>query len=137
MPRLPVDGKKVIEHRVTLGSYEREQLDTFVTGVTVRNVGDPLVALLSDVTALTFILGFLELSGLMDLTDLDEWAISVADGLFATAQDAIDEGIATIDALTEDYETLKRKKAQMDSLPTRIWISLHLQIAKLGEHITA
>ena len=54
MPRLPVDGKKVIEYRVTLGTYERDQLNRFVDGVQVKNIGtgigaatDPLEALLS------------------------------------------------------------------------------------------
>jgi len=52
MPRLPVDGKKVVEHRVSLSGFERQQIDTLITGLTVRNVGTPLVALLSDASAL-------------------------------------------------------------------------------------
>ena len=39
MPRLPVDGKKVIEHRITLGTYEREQLNRMVDGLQIRNIG--------------------------------------------------------------------------------------------------
>ena len=52
MPRLPVDGKKVIEHRITLGTYEREQLNRMVDGLQIRNIGqgfgaatDPLEAM--------------------------------------------------------------------------------------------
>lgn len=30
MPRLPVDGKKVIEHRITFGTKERDLLEQFV-----------------------------------------------------------------------------------------------------------
>lgn len=55
MPRLPVDGKKVVEHRVTLGTYEREQLNRFVDGMQIKNIGtgigaatDPLEAMLSN-----------------------------------------------------------------------------------------
>lgn len=55
MPRLPVDGKKVIEYRITLGTYEREQLNRYVDGLQVRNIGtglgaatDPLEAFLSN-----------------------------------------------------------------------------------------
>tara|TARA_Y100000361_G_scaffold153632_1_gene175979 strand:- start:770 stop:1558 length:789 start_codon:yes stop_codon:yes gene_type:complete len=55
MPRLPVDGKKVIEYRVTLGTYEREQVNRFVDGVQIRNIGtgigaatDPIEAMLSN-----------------------------------------------------------------------------------------
>ena len=86
MPRLPVDGKKVVEHRITLGTYEREELDTFVTGVTVRNVGDPFVALMSDVSALVAITTLLEALGVIDLTG---WAWSGATGIF----DALKEGV--------------------------------------------
>ena len=52
MPRLPVDGKKVIEHRISLSGVEREQLENFVMGYNVNRVMTPLVALLSDATAL-------------------------------------------------------------------------------------
>lgn len=57
MPRLPVDGKKVVEHRITLGTYEREQLNRFVDGLQIRNIGqgfgaatDPIEALFSTTT---------------------------------------------------------------------------------------
>jgi len=52
VPRLPVDGKRVIEHRVSLSGFERQQIDTLITGLTVRNVGQPIIALLSDASAL-------------------------------------------------------------------------------------
>ena len=53
--RLPVDGKKVQEFRITLGTFERDRLDTLITGLTVKNVANPFVALISDVSALTFL----------------------------------------------------------------------------------
>ena len=55
MPRLTVDGKKVQEIRFTLGTFERTQLETLVTGLTVKNVANPIVNLISDVSALTFL----------------------------------------------------------------------------------
>lgn len=55
MPRLPVDGNKVVEHRVTLGTYERDQLNRFIDGVQIKNIGtgigaatDPIEAMLSN-----------------------------------------------------------------------------------------
>ena len=55
MPRLPVDGKKVIEYRITLGTYERDQLSRLIDGVQIRNIGtgigaatDPLEAFMSN-----------------------------------------------------------------------------------------
>lgn len=52
VPRLPVDGKRVIEHRISLSGVEREQLENFVMGYNVNRVMTPIVALLSDATAL-------------------------------------------------------------------------------------
>ena len=53
MPRLPVDGKKVQEFRLTLGTFERERIDTLITAIAINRVSTPLVALLSDVSALS------------------------------------------------------------------------------------
>ena len=38
MPRLPVDGKKVIEHRITLGGKEREILDSIATSARIQSI---------------------------------------------------------------------------------------------------
>jgi|TARA_R110000822_G_scaffold256566_1_gene382350 hypothetical protein len=51
LPRKPVE--KVVEHRITLGQKEREMIDTAVAGYTFNKVATPMVALLSDVSALT------------------------------------------------------------------------------------
>ena len=60
MPRLPVDGKKVIEHRITLGTFERERLDTLITGLTIKNIATPTVALLNDVTGMIAIVAIID-----------------------------------------------------------------------------
>jgi hypothetical protein len=98
MPRLPVDGKKVIEHRFSMGQFERDQLDTLITGMTVKNVSTPLVALLSDVTAMLTIAGILEALGLIDLSgiigrlgdEFKQWVDDTKAGLFETPQAAED-----------------------------------------------
>jgi len=53
MPRKPTET--VVEHRVTLGNYEREQLNRFIDGLQVKNIGtgvgaitDPIEAVLSN-----------------------------------------------------------------------------------------
>lgn len=56
MPRLPVDGKKVIEYRLTLGTYERERLDSLITSLQVKNIGEPIVALMSDISGMAVFL---------------------------------------------------------------------------------
>ena len=96
-PRLPVDGKKVVEHRVTLGAYEREQLDTMVTGVTVKNITQPFVSLISDASAMLVIAGILEALGIIDISGLAKklsgqgqaWIEEVLSGAFATLDAAM------------------------------------------------
>jgi len=56
MPRLPVDGKKVIEYRLTLGTYERERLDSLITSIQVNNIGTPIVDIMKDVSATATVL---------------------------------------------------------------------------------
>ena len=53
MPRLPIDGTKVKEFRLTLGTFERERIDTLITAISINRISTPLVALLSDVSALS------------------------------------------------------------------------------------
>jgi len=55
MPRLPVDGKKVIEHRITFGTKEREILESAAFGYQFNQISDPIIALISDVSAMTFL----------------------------------------------------------------------------------
>lgn len=112
MPRLPVDGTRVIEHRFSLSGYERQQLDTLVTGMTVRNVGEPAVNLLSDVSALVALTTLLEALGVIDLTG---WAWSGAlnvfaqlkEGLFDTIPEYIDAAMKSIaDEFAIDYPSI-------------------------------
>ncbi len=52
MPRLPVDGKKVVEHRITLGTKERDLLQDLSTSYRIGQVAGPTVDLLKDASAL-------------------------------------------------------------------------------------
>ena len=52
MPRLPVDGKKVVEHRITLGTKERELFDDLATSYRLGQIAQPTVDLLKDASAL-------------------------------------------------------------------------------------
>ena len=62
MPRLPVDGTKVIEHRITLGGKEREVLESAMTAYSFRNVADPVVKAINDNTTLLLIAALLGLT---------------------------------------------------------------------------
>ena len=52
MPRLPVDGKKVVEHRITLGTKERDLLQDLSTSYRIKSVAPSVATALTDATAL-------------------------------------------------------------------------------------
>ncbi len=101
MPRLPVDGKKVIEHRISLGTYERERLDTITASWSFGRVLDPIVGLISNPYAIASTVALLEALGVLNIrgwikenTPLWDWYNALNDGLYATyeaAQKALDE----------------------------------------------
>jgi len=47
MPRMPVDGEKVVEHRITLGGKERQMIDELTTAYQVKNIGGTFVDIIS------------------------------------------------------------------------------------------
>ena len=112
-PRLPVDGKRVIEHRISLSGVEREQLENFVMGYNVRNVAQPLVALLSDVSAILTLTGILQALGVINLEPLarklggqgQAWIEAVLSGAFDS-----------LDAALLDFEE-RQKELYPDWLP--------------------
>lgn len=55
MPRLPVDGKKVSELRISLSGVERQALEDLVFANNINKVSTPLVALISDISAMSFL----------------------------------------------------------------------------------
>ena len=114
MPRLPVDGKKVIEHRITLGGVEREALKSIATSARITSiVGDDGIldelGEIDNITAKLAALGFvLELLGITDLFNFDDDGRAKAfDILQRVSKNAEEKGVsiaagkATIDTLVE------------------------------------
>ena len=64
--RLPVDGKKVIEHRITLGTKERQMIESYVNSANFNQIVTPTVAALSDVSFVVLVGGFLASLGLIE-----------------------------------------------------------------------
>tara|TARA_R100001463_G_C3542616_1_gene222482 strand:+ start:1624 stop:2058 length:435 start_codon:yes stop_codon:yes gene_type:complete len=134
MPRLPVDGKKVIEHRYTLGQYERDQLDTLITGITVRNVATPTVALLNDVTGLIALTAIAEALGFIDLAGLakkaggagEAWIISVTDGVFNSVSEALDDLQNKIDETLDIELPGEQYVKDTISLGDRLWVTAQI-----------
>lgn len=114
MPRLPVDGKKVIEHRITLGGVEREALKSLATSARITSIaGDDGIldelGEIDNITAKLAALGFvLELLGITDLFNFDDdgraKAFEILQRVSKNAEEkgvTIAAGKATIDTLVE------------------------------------
>ena len=45
MPRLPVDGKKVVEHRITLGTKERQLIESYVFANQINQIHEKIYSI--------------------------------------------------------------------------------------------
>ena len=61
MPRLPVDGTRVREIRLTLGTKERELLDSAINSFQFNQIATPTVSLMSDVSGMIVLAGLLKI----------------------------------------------------------------------------
>ena len=78
---------QVIEYRISLQDKQSEQLDTIIAAFAFNKVGTPLVALLSDVSAMLVITGLLEALGVIDV---DKGILrEIADGIYENYGDAM------------------------------------------------
>jgi len=78
---------QVIEYRISLQDKLNEQVDGVIAAYQINKIGTPLVALLSDVSAMAFITGMLEAMGIIDL---DKGILQqIADGMYENYGDAM------------------------------------------------
>lgn len=133
MPRLPVDGKKVVEHRITFGTKERDLIQDISTSYRIQAI-DPeaMMKILEDplrviqigyglATAIEM-LGFE--TGLPTIADLADWKqertaklaeteASVESGDRSIAQIAIDIGnVLTAGLYGMSLDELKRRTGE-------------------------
>lgn len=85
MPRLPVDGKKVIEHRISFGTKERQLIEQFANANSFNKVATPTVDLMKDVSGMVvFVAAFAALTGIV----IDLSGITSSDELIDKVKDA-------------------------------------------------
>ena len=78
---------QVIEYRISLQDKLNEQVDSALAAYQINKVATPLVALLSDTSAMLLIAGLLEATGVIDL---DKGILrEIADGLYENYGDAM------------------------------------------------
>jgi len=77
MPRLPVDGKKVVEHRITLGAKERTLVEDMQWSYTFGKIGTTVSGILGNPVFLLGLAGYIayKLDQLLD----PDWRAIVAD----------------------------------------------------------
>jgi len=116
MPRLPVDGKKVIEYRVTLGGVEREALKSLVMSKRLESLAgeDGIlneIGSVDDIIAKLAVIGFvLEILGITDIFNFDDSARGKAYEILQKIGENAEEsgtvraaGGATLDILAEIF----------------------------------
>ena len=107
MPKVKPDN--VVRHEIVLGRSEREILDTLVTATAASRVLTPVVALLSDVSALSAIFILLEATGIIDLVP-NEIREGIESGLYKTVEEA-EEAWKEAQRIKEDLENAARLAA--------------------------
>lgn len=108
MPRLPVDGKKVIEHRITLGGVEREALRSLALSYRIESLAGEDGVLnelgsVDNVIGKLAVVGFvLELFGITDIFDFDDdakaKAMNIKEKIVQNEKDAVAARQAISDA---------------------------------------
>jgi len=85
MPRLPVDGKRVIEHRITFGTKERDMIDSALASYQFNRVATPTVDLMKDVSGMTVFASILIALGVPIILPVEEGmeavTTAIGDGL--------------------------------------------------------
>jgi len=81
------DPDQVIEYRISLQDKLNEQVDSAIAAYQINKIATPLVALLSDTSAMLLITGLLEATGVIDL---DKGILrEIGDGLYENYGDAM------------------------------------------------
>ena len=135
MPKVKPDN--VVRHEIVLGRSEREILDTLVTATAASRVLTPLVALLSDVSALLAIFTLLEATGIIDLVP-NEIREGIASGLYKTVEEA-EEAWEEAQRIKEDLENAARLAAgllPLAPLPIPPGIRFGLAILTVKQQLT-
>ena len=97
MPRLPVDGKRVVEHRITFGTKERDMMESALGAFQFNRIANPIVAAFSDVSFIVFVGGIL---AAYKFIDKETWE-SLSAGIESAPE--------LIEAGQKSYEVAQRK----------------------------
>ena len=87
MPKVKPDN--VVRHEIVLGRADRELLEGAIAAYQINKISTPLVALLSDVSALLALATILEAAGIIDFIP-NSIRQGIEDGLYSSYQEILD-----------------------------------------------
>ena len=114
---------QVIEYRISLQDKQSEQLDSMIAAYQVNKIGTPLVALLSDGSAMLIIAGLLEAYGITDIIPNDIIQ-QIKDGVydqFGPAMEAVEFAVDIVDP-REAGERAGKKVAASPIVKAWVWL---------------
>ena len=112
----------VTEFRISLQSKQSEQLDSIIAAFQINKIATPLVALLSDASAMLIITGLLEAYGIIDI---DKGLLArIAAGAYETYQDAMDAIAAAAPLLDPREAGTRAGKMAGDKPLVKAWVWL-------------
>ena len=101
-PKVKPDN--VVRHEIVLGRADRELLEGAIAAYQINRISTPLVALLSDASALLALAAILEATGIIDFIP-NSIRQNLEDGLYGTYQELTD-AIASAQQVAQDaYDT--------------------------------
>tara|TARA_Y100001937_G_scaffold73851_1_gene100493 strand:- start:1639 stop:2076 length:438 start_codon:yes stop_codon:yes gene_type:complete len=106
MPRLPVDGKKVVEHRITFGTKERDLMEGALVAFQFNRIATPILNALQDVSFLLFAGGVL---AAYKYIDADTWN-ALTSGIAGTAATAEEAAVTIIEAGQQAYQVAQEAR---------------------------
>jgi len=120
---------QVIEYRVSLQDKQSEQLDSMIAAYQINKIATPLVALLSDVSAMAIIAGILETLGIINIIP-DDIIKQIKEGIyeeFAPAMSAIDFAL--------DVAEVEGRRQIATSPIVKLWVFLNTSGRALTEQM--
>tara|TARA_Y100001963_G_scaffold145225_1_gene218531 strand:+ start:1077 stop:1493 length:417 start_codon:yes stop_codon:yes gene_type:complete len=106
MPRLPVDGKKVVEHRITFGTKERDLMEGALAAYQFNRIATPILNALQDVSFLLFAGSVL---AAYKYIDADTWN-ALTSGIATGAATAEEAAATIVEAGREAYQVAQETR---------------------------
>ena len=120
---------QVIEYRISLQDKLNEQVDSVIAAYQINKIGTPLVALLSDVSAMAIIAGILETLGIINIIP-DDLIKQIKEGIYEEFEPAME----AIDSAFDIGEAELRRQVATSPI-VKLWVFLNTSGRALQEQM--